>query len=323
MRIGCGCVKLGGAASSGSWRDHVRLVRDAMESGVTLFDTADAYSSGISEQLLGAAVGDRRNDVTIATKFGYVFRPRSRVEQRLRRVATRVQPIVAGVGRGSKSDTAGSAAAAPRSAGYQAQDFSRDHVSRALRSSLERLGTDYIDVYQFHGPPHVVDEALEALVAARADGLIRAIGVGAESIESAIEWADVPEVDIVQLPFGVLDPEAASAVLEGGPPGAAAIEFWVRGVLGGGVLAAAMRDPHEVAEHPKRQMVLDLLDVGHEAGMQLDELAVRWVRGHDGVNSMLVGMSSADHLRRIVELGDRPPLPPDVAAAVAAVQVGA
>lgn len=322
MRIGCGCVKLAGATSPGSWRDHVRLVHEAMDSGVTLFDTADAYSSGMSEQLLGTALRDRRDEVAIATKVGYLFRPRSRIEQQLRRLAARVQPVVASIGRGSASAAAGSASTVQSSAGYQAQDFSRAHVQSALRSSLERLRTDYIDVYQLHGPPQVVDEALGALVDARADGLIRSIGVGAESIESAIEWSGVPDVDVVQLPFGVLDPEAASAVLNRDVGGRNSLDFWVRGVLGGGVLAAAMRDPREISEDPKQQVVLDLLEVAREAGMRLDELAVRWVSGHEEVNAMLVGMSSTDHLRRIVDLANRPPLPHDVVAAVDAAQVG-
>ena len=323
MRIGCGCVNLGAATSTGSWRDHVRLVRDAVDAGVSLFDTADAYSSGISERVLGAALDGRRHEVAIATKVGYVFRPRSRVEQEMRRVAARVRPFVAGVrGGASEPQTAGSVAPDSRSSGYQAQDFSRVGVERALRSSLDRLGVDYIDVYQLHGPPRVLDEALGALVDARTAGLVREIGVGAESIESAVEWIGVPEIDVIQLPFGVLDPEAASAVLDVGRGATDPADFWVRGVLGGGVLAAAMRDPDALSDHPKGRLVLGLLDIARRSGMQLDELAVRWVSGYEGIDSMLVGMSSVDHLRRIVELSTGPPLTDDVVAAVSALHAG-
>ncbi len=310
MRIGCGCVKLGSASSSASWGDHVRLVRGAVDAGVTVFDTADAYSSGVSELVLGAALRDRRHDVTIATKVGYVFRPRTRAEQQLRRLASRVSTRF----NRSRSES-GPSTSEPSSSGYSQQQFNPDHIGRALRASLDRLGTDYIDVYQLHGPAGVLDDALGALVAARDAGLVRSIGVGAESLESAIAWSAVPEIDVVQLPFGVLDPEAASSLF-GSERISPDRQFWVRGVLGGGVLAAAMGDPAQIHTHPKRQLVLDLIAIADSAGMQLDELAVRWVGGHQDVDTMLVGISSPAHLARIVELGDLPPLPTDVADAV-------
>ena len=186
MRIGCGCVKLGSATATASWRDHVRLVRDAVDAGVTVFDTADAYSGGISERVLGDALRRRRDEVTIATKVGYVFRPRTRAEQQLRRVAGRVRPLVQ---RSAGTSTPGVPAEGTTSGGYAAQDFRPEHIERALTESLARLRTDYLDVYQLHGPPGMLDDALGALVAARDAGLVRSIGVGAESLESAATWS--------------------------------------------------------------------------------------------------------------------------------------
>lgn len=328
MQTGCGCVKLGSATAPASWSDHVGLVRGAVDAGITLFDTADAYSSGISERLLGVALRGRRDDVTIATKVGYVFRPRTRVEQQARRAATRIRPLLrnpfGGSAESNSSGRAGQGAAdsvggGQASGGYQQQDFSPEHIRRSLVASLDRLGTDYIDVYQLHGPPRLLDGALGALVEARDAGLVRSIGVGAESIESAAAWSACPEIDVVQLPFGVLDPEAA-AILGDDRAAMPNRRFWVRGVLGGGILAAAMRDPAEIDEHPKRRLVLDLIDIADGAGMRLDELAVRWVRSHDDVDAMLVGISSPEHIRRTVALSELAPLPADVIAAVDSAQ---
>ena len=61
--IGCGCVNLGSASSTTSWRDQVRLVRDAVDAGVLVFDTADIYGSGSSERILGEALRGRRERV--------------------------------------------------------------------------------------------------------------------------------------------------------------------------------------------------------------------------------------------------------------------
>ena len=73
QRLGFGCVRLGSASGDSSWRSDVQLVRAAVDAGVTLFDTADAYGHGASERILGKALRARREDVQIATKVGYRF----------------------------------------------------------------------------------------------------------------------------------------------------------------------------------------------------------------------------------------------------------
>ena len=117
--------------------DSARAIQRALDLGVTLFDTADVYGCGHSERVLGQALGARRPQVVLATKFGMVFD-----EETGTVFAQRRRPITP-------------------------QD-----INQALEASLRRLKTDYIDLYQFHDgeyPPQeaapVVD-ALENLVAA-------------------------------------------------------------------------------------------------------------------------------------------------------------
>ena len=107
-----------------------RLVGMCLEAGINFFDTADTYSGGRSEQILGQALGARRNDVVVATK-----------------VRGRVGP------------------------GPNAVGLSRGHIMDAVDASLQRLGTDYIDLYQIHGYDALSpwDETLRAL-----DDLVRA-----------------------------------------------------------------------------------------------------------------------------------------------------
>ena len=113
----------------------VAVVHAALDAGVTLFDTAEMYGDGAAERALGRALTGRRDEVVIATKFGW------------------------GLG---TVPPGGSAA----------------NVRRAIDGSLERLGTDYVDLYQYHRPDGVtpLEETLGALDELVEAGKVRHIG---------------------------------------------------------------------------------------------------------------------------------------------------
>jgi aryl-alcohol dehydrogenase-like predicted oxidoreductase len=120
--LGFGCWAIGGEWQSTEGRplgwgkvddeESVRAVRRALDLGVTFFDTADTYGAGHSERVLGRALGKRRADVVVATKWGNVFDEETRIRT--------------GV------------------------DDSPAYARRALTASLKRLDTDYVDLYQLH-----------------------------------------------------------------------------------------------------------------------------------------------------------------------------
>ncbi len=116
------------------------VVDAAIEAGITLFDTSDTYGVGASEELLGAALGRRRDDVVLATKFGMDMR-------------------------GANGPDWGARA-------------SRRYVRRAVEASLRRLGTDHIDLYQLHQPDLVTPlaETLQALSELVGEGKVRYVG---------------------------------------------------------------------------------------------------------------------------------------------------
>jgi aryl-alcohol dehydrogenase-like predicted oxidoreductase len=135
--VGVGCNAFGTRIDEATTR---AVVDAALDEGITLFDTADTYGRGASEELLGRAVGTRRADVVIATKFG--------------------------------SDMGGS-----NGPGWQARG-SRRYVRRAVEASLRRLRTDWIDLYQIHKPDPLtpVAETLAALDELVKEGKVRYIG---------------------------------------------------------------------------------------------------------------------------------------------------
>lgn len=135
--VGIGCNAFGARVDEAGVR---AIVDAALEEGVTFFDTADVYTFGESEMLLGRAIAGRRDDVVIATKFGMDMEGRN----------------------GDDGGRRGSAA----------------YVRTAVEASLRRLGVDHIDLYQLHTPDRAtdLDETLAALHDLVDDGLVRAVG---------------------------------------------------------------------------------------------------------------------------------------------------
>src|SRR5918996_124204 len=135
--VGLGCNAFGTRIDA---ETTAAVVDAAFEQGVSLFDTADIYGQGLSEELLGAALGTRRGEVVVATKFG-------------------------GDMKGTNGPDWGARG-------------SRRYIRRAVESSLRRLGTDWIDLYQLHGPDPVtpIEETLAALDELVAEGKVRYLG---------------------------------------------------------------------------------------------------------------------------------------------------
>jgi len=298
MRLGLGCVGLGSGAGR-PVADDVRLVRAAIDLGVTVFDTADVYGAGASENVLGRAVKGRRDEVVIATKGGFDFRARRPAEQWARRWSKAVR-------QSASSRQARTVAAPSQSTLYDRQDFSPRHLRNAVHASLRRLRTDRIDVYQLHGPADVFPTLLDQLSDLVTVGDVGQFGVGAQAVSLADRWIVVPGISVVQVPFGVLDPEAASttfplAQLHGR-------EVWARAIFGGGVLSLADRDPAALTGDPKWNLLQELRRIAADAGLDQYQLAFGFVRAHVDVSTVLVGTSSLTHLRCNMQLLAGPPL---------------
>jgi aryl-alcohol dehydrogenase-like predicted oxidoreductase len=285
--VGLGCNNFGRRLDA----DQTRAVVDAaIETGITLLDTAELYGgAGRSEEYLGAALAGRRDQVVIATKFG-----------------------------GGGDMGYGPAAGAKGGRGY---------IRRAVEQSLRRLRTDYIDLYQLHAPDRVtpIEETLSALTELVRAGLVRYIGHSnfsalqiATAAAAARELGGVPFIS-AQNHWSLLERGAEHDVVP------AARQFGL-GVLpyyplANGLLTGKVRrgvPPGEGTRLAGRQdyitdakldKVEALADWSGQHGRTMLEVAIGGLAALPGCTSVIAGASSAEQVRANAAAGDWVPEP--------------
>jgi aryl-alcohol dehydrogenase-like predicted oxidoreductase len=186
--MGLGCWAIGGPwtlrGSQAGWgvvddAESLRALHRAIELGVNFFDTAANYGCGHSERILGQVVKDRRNQIIIATKFGYC----------VNEAAMEVSPY------GEKEEDSDVAS----------------HLRTDVEASLKRLGTDYIDVYLLHVWGLSIERALEAregLEELVKEGKIRTYGWSSDRTDAIQAFSTFPNCSVVEQQLSVLDGNA-------------------------------------------------------------------------------------------------------------------
>jgi aryl-alcohol dehydrogenase-like predicted oxidoreductase len=291
--IGFGGSRIGGIfANANASHEALRLLREALDSGINFYDTADIYAQGESESLIGAAFRGCRERVILATKGGYCLPARRNMIKGLKPL---LRPVVRALGlRRTRLPTGLS--------GTLSQDFSPSHLTRALEASLKRLRTDHVDLYQLHSPgKHFLQsdafgEALETLSTFKVQGKIRFYGIATETPEDGHLCLSVPGISSLQLGFGLLDLQA----LDQGTLAAAAargLGVIARGCFGGGLLKDGLDDSQLQVVTPKWQHILALRSFSTRMGRSILDLAFQFCRDSPAVSVTLLGMHVADHLR--------------------------
>jgi aryl-alcohol dehydrogenase-like predicted oxidoreductase len=274
-----------GAMMFGAWGnpdhdDSIRIIHRALDEGINFIDTADVYSQGESEEIVGKALaGGRREHVVLATKF-----------------------------HGAMGDD-------PNDRGN-----SRRWIMRAVEDSLRRLDTDYIDLYQVHRPEEQTDveETLSALTDLIHAGKVRYAGSSTFPASQIVEaqWAaqsgGLERFKCEQPPYSMLVRGVEADVLP-------AIERHGMGAivwspLAGGWLSGRYRKGAELPTSsradrlPQRfdlslsanQRKLDAADalaaLADEAGIPLVQLAIAWAINHPAVTSAIIGPRTMEHL---------------------------
>jgi aryl-alcohol dehydrogenase-like predicted oxidoreductase len=285
--LGFGCARLGGIFQDGDRRRMTDLLLDALDAGITFFDTSDLYTQGESERLLGEAFRGRRAEVILATKAGYVL-------PRQRRVAATLNPILRPLLRraGLRREHL------PASVrGELAQDFSPTHLTKSLEKSLRRLRTDYVDIFQLHSPPRqILEEAafVETVNRMKQGGKLRQWGISCERWEDALIALQLPGLSVLQLRIGLLEQEPVAQVLP--LARAAGVGVIARECFAGGLLAKASGGDAAGTPPGQTETVITLAQDAARQGLSLPSLALRFVLDQAAVSVALVGMRTGAHL---------------------------
>ncbi|MCM3659887.1 aldo/keto reductase [Georgenia satyanarayanai] len=280
--VGLGCNSFGATLPP----DEVpRVVSAAIEAGITLFDTADVYGGepGQGEELLGAALEGRRDDVVVATKFGMDTR-------------------------GLNGDDYGVRG-------------SRRYIRRAVEGSLRRLRTDHIDLYQVHrlDPVTPLEETLGALDELVREGKVLYTGcsnvTGWELVDA--DWTArtgglAPFIS-VQNAYSLLSREVEAEVVPAAAHvGAGILPYWP---LASGLLTGKYRrgEPapagSRLEQRPERLASADfdrieaLAAVAQQAGVPLLTLAMGGLSAQPGVASVIAGARSPEQVEQNVTAG--------------------
>ncbi len=277
-RLCLGCMTYGDPA----WRpwvlkeDEARpFIRDALEAGINFLDTANVYSSGESERIVGRAVKDfaRREDVVIATKAFFPM--------------------------GDKPNDRG---------------LSRKHIIASVDASLERLGTDYIDLFVIHrfDPETPIEETTEALDAVVRAGKVRYLGASSMHAWQFMKLLAFQRHNrlarfvSMQSQYNLITREDENEMIPLCREEGIGLTPW--SPLGRGVLAGARKTGTLRADTDEQvrqwyegraevgETVAAVETVASERNVLPAQVALAWVLAKPGVTAPIVGLSKPHHL---------------------------
>jgi len=287
-RIGLGCAPIGNLAYERSDDEVEGLLAAAWDLGIRYFDTAPHYGLGLSEERLGRFLGGvPRDEFVVSTKVGRLLREDSTWD-------------------GTSLDDGGFAVPARR---RRVLDYSAAGVRQSIEGSLERLRLDSIDIVYVHDPecggPGAVEEAMAALCALRAEGLVSAIGTGSLSPAALLATVRTGQADLIMVAnrYTLLDQSVVPEVL------AACDEFGTKivaaGVFNGGILArrptadATYDYAPASADVLRRARAVDAVCAGH--GVPLPAAAVHYPLLDPRVISVVIGAGRAAQITQNIE----------------------
>ena len=289
--IGFGGARIGGLlAQDGGRATSLRTLEAARDAGINFYDTADIYSQGESEVLIGKAFRGNRDKVFIASKGGYSLPGRRKFIQLIKPFA---KPIARAIGLRRASVPSALS-------GTLSQDFSPDYLRQAVEASLRRLQSDYIDLYQLHSPsPEVLrgaplQDALGLLARLSEEGKIREYGIALDSVEDARHCLNLEGISSLQLPFGLMDLEALDGVFE--ELSSRRFGIIARGCFGGGALKETLSEADLRATEPKWERVLRIKRIAQAAQRSPLEAALQFSLRYTNISVNILGMRTPQHL---------------------------
>jgi aryl-alcohol dehydrogenase-like predicted oxidoreductase len=279
----------------------IDLLRKAFDLGITFYDTADTYGDGKGETLLAEALGDRRDEIVIATKFGYDWynHPERRGQQE------------------------------------RPHDWSPRFVRFACEESLRRLGTDRIDFYQMHNPRLTAiesDELFATLEDLKTEGKIRCYGA---ALGPAIGWEveglavirNRPIAGLQQI-YNLLEQEPGRRLTQACSArgvGAVCRVTHSSGLLEGKYTLDTTFDKTDHRSHRKREWLVEGLQkvdqlafLTEGTGRTIGQAALQWLLASPAIASTLPNIYNEEQLVEFAEAADVSPLTDEELARVQA-----
>ncbi|MFI8707338.1 aldo/keto reductase [Bacillus sp. NPDC077411] len=278
-QIGFGTNAVGGynLFSNIDEAEGTKMIEEALYQGVTFFDTADVYGFGRSEELLGEVLRRKRKDITLATKGGI---------QKLLGATTRI-------------------------------NNKPSYIRTAVENSLQRLQTDYIDLYYLHfsDPGIPFSESVGELVRLKEEGKIRAIGISNINIKQLKEANQHGDIAVLQSPYNMLDRTAEKELI----PYCIEqnIAFIPYGPLAFGILGGKYPENLQLSEGDWRRSVSlfeedvykknfvkveKLKKFATERNTTMPNLALAWLLAQDGIDAVIPGGKHVEQIRENIKV---------------------
>ena len=263
-----------------------RLLKHAYDLGINYFETGDIYGRGKSEQLIGEVFAGMRNEVVISTKYGYDIYSNEQI--------------------GHKE---------------LPQKFTPEFTEFALKKSMERLQTDYLDVYGLHNPKiHTIRDKpiFDYLDKKVKEGTIKsyqiALGPAIGWTREGLESMDLTNTTAVQTVYNILEQNPGNILVEQGEKHNVGI--LVRVPDASGILTGKVTADTKISEKDHRsvrsgdwvkqslQKVDQLMPIAKRYGWNITELAIKFILSYKGISSVLPTVVSEEEIVMFSEMSD-------------------
>jgi len=263
-----------------------KLLKHAYDLGINYFESGDIYGRGKSEKLIGEVFAGMRNDVVISTKYGYDIYGNEQI--------------------GHKE---------------LPQKFTPEFTEFALQKSLERLQTDYVDVYGLHNPKIQTirdKKVIEYLDKKVREGKIKsyqvALGPAIGWTEEGLEAMEKTNATAVQTVYNILEQHPGNILIEEGEK--RNVGILVRVPDASGILTGKVTADTKISEKDHRsvrsgdwvkqslQKVEQLMPIAKRNGLNITELAIKFILSHRGVSSVLPTVVSEEEISMFSQMAD-------------------